>query len=38
MKLGIDVSNIRAGGGLTHIVELLGCVDPSKYGFEKVIV
>jgi glycosyltransferase involved in cell wall biosynthesis len=38
MLLGIDASNIREGGGVTHLIELLRAVDPSKYGFERVIV
>jgi len=36
--LGIDASNIRSGGGLTHLKELLSHADPNKYGFSKVIV
>jgi glycosyltransferase involved in cell wall biosynthesis len=36
--LGIDASNIRAGGGVTHLVELLGSALPSESGFSKVIV
>ena len=27
MRLAIDASNLRAGGGVTHLVELLGAVD-----------
>jgi len=38
MILGIDASNLRAGGGITHLVEVLQNVDPSDYGFSKVIV
>jgi glycosyltransferase involved in cell wall biosynthesis len=38
MRLGIDASNIRAGGGVTHLVELLRASDPSGYGFEQVTV
>ena len=38
MRLGIDASNIRAGGGLTHLVALLRAGEPQKYGFEQVIV
>jgi glycosyltransferase involved in cell wall biosynthesis len=36
--LGIDASNIRKGGGVTHLVELLKNSEPEKYGFSKVIV
>jgi glycosyltransferase involved in cell wall biosynthesis len=38
MILGIDASNIRAGGGVTHMVELLRAAEPEKYGFGKVVV
>ncbi len=38
MILGIDASNIRAGGGLTHLKEILVNADPNQYNFEKVIV
>lgn len=38
MILGIDASNIRADGGITHLVELLKYAAPQKFGFEKVIV
>lgn len=35
---GIDASNIRAGGGITHLKELLNASDPIKHGFEKIVV
>lgn len=38
MILGIDASNIRGGGGLTHLVELLRFSEPRASGFEKIIV
>lgn len=38
MKLGIDLTNIKNGGGLTHITELLNAAQPQLYGFEEVIV
>lgn len=38
MILGIDAFNIRAGGGLTHLVELLRAADPLVYGFKQVVV
>lgn len=38
MVLIIDASNIRSGGGLTHLKELLKNGDPCKFGIEKVIV
>ena len=36
MVLVIDASNIRGGGGVTHLVELLKASDPVKHGFNKV--
>jgi hypothetical protein len=38
MRLGIDASNIRAGGGVTHLVELLQASKPLEHGFEQVVV
>jgi glycosyltransferase involved in cell wall biosynthesis len=38
MKLGIDASNLRAGGGVTHLTELLYAADPSVCGFSSIIV
>jgi glycosyltransferase involved in cell wall biosynthesis len=38
MRVGIDASNLRAGGGVTHLVELLRAADPSEHGFDHVIV
>ncbi|MDO9153332.1 MAG: glycosyltransferase family 1 protein [Paludibacter sp.] len=38
MILGIDASNIRAGGGLTHLRELMNNIELSKTGFEKVVL
>ncbi len=38
MILGIDASNIRRGGGVTHLVELLRAADPVQFGFSKVVV
>lgn len=38
MILGIDASNIRTGGGLTHLKEVLLNAEPNQYNFEKVIV
>ena len=36
--LGIDAYNIRSGGGVTHILEILKHANPYKYGFEKIIL
>ncbi|MDF5690848.1 glycosyltransferase family 4 protein [Aquirufa aurantiipilula] len=36
--IGIDASNIRAGGGVTHLIELLKAAEPAQYGIEKFII
>jgi glycosyltransferase involved in cell wall biosynthesis len=38
MILGIDASNIRGGGGITHLTELLRAAEPALLGFTRVIV
>ena len=38
MQVGIDASNLRAGGGITHLVELLGAGDPRRQGIDRVLV
>lgn len=38
MILGIDASNIRSGGGVTHLMELLRAANPLVHGFAQVIV
>jgi glycosyltransferase involved in cell wall biosynthesis len=38
MHLGIDASNLRVGGGITHLVEILRAADPPAHGFAQVIV
>ena len=38
MILGIDAANIRWGGGVTHLVEILRSANPPEYGFTKVIL
>lgn len=38
MILGIDASNIRAGGGTTHLIELLKAADPTNFGISKIII
>lgn len=38
MILGIDASNIRGGGGLTHFVELLRAATPESHDFSRVVV
>ena len=38
MILGIDASNVRAGGGITHLSEVLKYAQPYSHGFKKIIV
>ena len=38
MILGIDAYNIRAGGCVTHLCEILKVVNPKIYGFNRVVV
>ena len=38
IKVGIDASNIKAGGGLTHLLQLLEHANPMASGIEKVII
>jgi len=38
MRLAIDAHNLRDGGGLTHLVELLAAADPPAHGFDSVTV
>lgn len=36
--VGIDATNLRHGGGRTHLIELLRAADPIQQGISKVIV
>jgi len=38
MSIGIDASNLRQGGGRTHLIELLRVAEPSFHGFERIVV
>lgn len=38
MRVGIDASNLRTGGGVTHLVDLLQAVEPQAHGLEGVVV
>lgn len=38
MILGIDATNIRSGGGLTHLKEILFAVDINTLPFKRIIV
>jgi len=36
--IGIDATNIRGGGGLTHLVELLESINLTKTDFDRVVI
>jgi glycosyltransferase involved in cell wall biosynthesis len=38
VRLAVDASNIRVGGGVTHLVELLRKADPATREFERILV
>lgn len=38
MIIGIDASNIKEGGGVTHLVNLLKVSKPKKHNFNKIVV
>lgn len=38
MIIGIDAANLRGGGGVTHLVELLRAIQPLDLGIECVVV
>jgi glycosyltransferase involved in cell wall biosynthesis len=38
MIIGVDASNLRYGGGTTHLIEVLGAANPPQYGVERVVV
>lgn len=38
LHLAIDASNIRQGGGVTHLSQLLSAADPAAAGIERVTV
>jgi len=38
MIIGIDATNIRGGGGITHLKELLNNSNPQNNNFEKIII
>lgn len=38
ITIGIDAANLRRGGGVTHLVELLSAASPADQGIEKVVV
>ena len=36
--IGIDATNLRAGGGVTHLIELLSLAKPKIHGFDRIVV
>jgi glycosyltransferase involved in cell wall biosynthesis len=38
LTIGIDATNLRRGGGITHLVELLRAAQPAAQGFERVVI
>lgn len=38
LRIGIDASNLRRGGGVTHLVQLLRAADPAAHGFGRIVV
>jgi glycosyltransferase involved in cell wall biosynthesis len=38
MIIGIDATNIRVGGGIHHLVEVLGIAEPDKHDFSQIIL
>ncbi len=38
MNIGIDASNIRVGGGVTHLVQILSAADPYALGIKSITV
>lgn len=38
VSVGIDASNLRAGGGVTHLIELLRHLEPAEAGIDRVTV
>jgi glycosyltransferase involved in cell wall biosynthesis len=37
-RIGIDATNLRRGGGRTHLIELLRAADPQRDGFNSIVV
>jgi len=38
LTVGIDATNLRRGGGVTHLVELLRAARPENQGIERVVI
>jgi glycosyltransferase involved in cell wall biosynthesis len=38
IRIGIDATNIRIGGGVTHLLELLSAIEPEKMQVKEVVI
>ena len=38
LNLAIDATNLRGGGGITHLIELLGVFQPEVHGFNRIVI
>ena len=38
LTIGIDAANLRGGGGITHLVELLRAAQPEQQGVDRVVI
>lgn len=38
LTIGIDAANLRRGGGLTHLIELLAGAEPARQGISRVVI
>ena len=38
IRVGIDASNLRVGGGVTHLAAVLGAAEPAEAGVARVVV
>jgi glycosyltransferase involved in cell wall biosynthesis len=38
LTIGIDATNLRGGGGVTHLLELLRVEQPLKHGIERIVI
>ena len=36
--IGIDATNLRAGGGVTHLMELLRAAQPAEHGIDHIVI
>lgn len=38
LTIGIDAANLRGGGGVTHLIELLRAAQPEVHGIDRVLI